>query len=78
MTDTLNWLETSLQAALDEVSAIADEVNNVCDIVRVPDLLLELHVMPTDPETDKLNLIEFSRAELEGRIDWGERPPTHG
>ncbi len=78
MADTLKWLEGSLQAALGEVNAIADQVNRITTIVRTHDLLIEMDIEPGDPETDKRNLIRLRDDEVAGLVDWGEGPTTNG
>ena len=69
MVSTLKALQESLEERLADVIAIQGQINRIIGIARVPDLLLEMDITPTDPESDKLDLIEFRQAELrDGQI----------
>ena len=43
-------------------------------IQATPDLLLELHVIPSDVEADKAALIALRKDEIDGEVDWGPAP----
>ncbi len=74
MTAAMQDMASRLQERMVEFKKLVERANRICGVVRVPDLLLELHATPTDVEADKLDLIEFRRAELNNEIDWGEPP----
>ena len=74
MASTLKALQESLEERLADVVAIQGQINRIIGVARVPDLLLEMDITPTDPATDKLDLIEFRRDEVRCLHEWDGDP----
>ncbi len=74
MAAAMQEMSGRLQEAMAEFKGLAERANRITGVLRVPDLLLEMSVIPTDPEADKAALIALRQEEIDGSADWGSAP----